>query len=553
MPINMPPPAEGNGARLSRRELYRGAGATLVVASALASGPSLAAQSDQAPTSHPGYDPAFPSPGPQTAADYPVSPLTSQLSHYMAGAKDLPLPPEVVEKAKWHIIDTLAAIVAGAPLPAGQAGHRFARLNGGRPVATVMGSSIRCDPITAAMINGTVGHGHEMDDTGGNSGPWHPGINVVPAALAMGEQLGTNGTRFLRAVALGYDIGGRVGLAAGLLRNFRTPTVSVCGVFGGAAAAASVAGLDEAQMRTVLSYTAQQSSGIDSFRRDPDHIEKGFLNGGLGARAGVSSVLMVQAGFTGVRDIFAGPANFFALFRAAGLQVEPNILLEKLGKDFKVAVGGFKRRPVAGAISAVLDSLEVLLSKQRIDPRRITDILVRYEPNSVTDNAGPIDVNMQHAVAMTIVDGGVSFRSIQDRSRFSDPLLTHLRSITRISPITIYVQSGKYIDPSTPGIAAKLGSKVPVVQITMADGTVLKQGDVPARGEGSNPYTREWAVEKGLSLMTPVLGSSRAAQVVDQVLSLERVTDVRSLGRLLLVPEGRTPAPLSLWPTDTKM
>jgi hypothetical protein len=53
--------------------------------------------------------------------------------------------------------------------------------------------------------------------------------------------------------------------------------------------------------------------------------------------------------------------------------------------------------------------------------------------------------------------------------------------------------------------------------------------------------------------MTPVLGSSRAAQVVDQVLSLERVTDVRSLGRLLLVPEGRTPAPLSLWPTDTKM
>ncbi|WP_197486434.1 MmgE/PrpD family protein [Sphingobium sp. EP60837] len=478
--------------------------------------------------------------------------MTERLAAYISGAGHRELPPLVIEQTKWHILDTLAAIVAGSQLPAGRAGRAFLAGVGGKPVATVIGSTLKSDAINAAMVNGTTGHGHEIDDTGGASGPWHPGINVVSAALALGEQFGTNGTGFLRSVALGYDIGGRVGTAAGLLRNFRTPTVSVCGIFGATAAAACVARLSPEQTRFALSYTAQQSSGIDSFRRDPDHIEKGFLNGGIGARGGVTSVLLVKAGFTAVHDIFEGPANFFALFRAAGQTVQPELMIEGLGTRFDVLAAGFKRRPVAGAISAVLDSLEALLERRTIDPRRIAKIVVRYEPNSVTDNGGPPDANMQHAVAMTLVDKRLSFQSIHDRSRFSDPLLVRLRSITTIAPVTIYNQSGKYIDPSTPGRAAALGSKAPVIQLTMADGEIISQGDVPSRGESSNPYTREWIVEKASSLMTPVLGVRQTSLLVESVLNLEQLGNVRSLSALMSSAHGDTESRLSDWPLRTR-
>lgn len=544
----------GTGPKLSRRILLQGAG--VIAAGAATAGSAVAASGDPVDivTSHPGYDPKFPQPGEKTAADYPVSEQTRRLAAYVASAADMPLPEEVIEQSKWHILDTFAAIVAGSQMPAGEPSRNFVRMIAASPACTVIGDSVRSDPITAAMINGTLGHAHEVDDTGGSSGPWHPGINVVPAALAMAEQGTISGMHFIRAIALGVDVGGRVGQAAGLLRNFRTPTVSVCGIFGAAATAASIAGLNEEQVRWALSYTAQQSSGIDSFRRDPDHIEKGFLNGGLGAKGGVTSAMLVKAGFTGVSDIFSGPANFFALFRAAGQEIHEELLTAELGQRFDMLATGFKRRPVAGAISAVLDSLEALLDKQPIDPRQIREIVIRYEPGSVTDNAGPPDMNVQHAVALTLVDKRLTLRSVHDRDRFRDPLLTRLRSITRISPMVIYVQTGKFIDPSVPGNAAKLGLREPVVKITMMDGTVLSQADVAARGESSaHPYTREWVMEKAASLMTPVLGGLATRQLIEQVVNLETMHDIRPLGRLMQVRKAPPSAPMSIWPADTKM
>ena len=145
-----------------------------------------------------------------------------------------------------------------------------------------------------------------------------PGAAVVPAALAAGEEFGIDGMRFLRAVALGYDVGPRVTMAMGGVsisgtRATRART-SIAGVFGAAAAAACAAGLDAQQMRWLLDYTAQQSSGIAAWSRDTDHIEKGFVFGGMPARSGVTSALLVQAGWNGIDDIFSGADNFFLAY-----------------------------------------------------------------------------------------------------------------------------------------------------------------------------------------------------------------------------------------------
>ena len=229
-------------------------------------------------------------------------------------------PPRLVEHTKHHILDTFAAMISGAALPPGRVALAFARARAGERVATVAASDMLCGPIEAAMANGMLAHSDETDDSHAPSHS-HPGCSVVPAALAAGEQFGIDGTRLLRAVALGYDIGARVTFTLGGL-PFQIETHhsshSIAGDFGAAAAAACAAGLSARQMRWVLDYAAQQASGIAAWQRDTEHIEKSLVFGGFPARNGVSAVLLIQLGGTGVEDILSGPDNFLTGVRAEG-------------------------------------------------------------------------------------------------------------------------------------------------------------------------------------------------------------------------------------------
>src|SRR6476646_11721774 len=129
-------------------------------------------------------------------------------------------------------------MISGSQLPPGRAAIQFARAYGGEKVATVAGSTVLCGPIEAALANGVLAHADETDDSW--PGGWHPGCTVVPAALATGEQFGISGSHFVRAVALGYDIGARmlIGLRPGVFDTHKS-THSIGGVFGASAAAGS--------------------------------------------------------------------------------------------------------------------------------------------------------------------------------------------------------------------------------------------------------------------------------------------------------------------------
>src|SRR5947207_8171157 len=173
------------------------------------------------------------------AAPAAISPLMTTLSTYMAEAARRPLPDAVVEKTKHMILDTLAAAISGSQLKPGQFAINFARTYGGEKIATVAGSNVACGPIEAALANGMLAHSDETDDTHPPSQS-HPGCSVVPAALAMGEKWGNDGTRFLRAVALGYDVGPRFTATLGKLQYMaesHRSTHALSGTFGSAAPA----------------------------------------------------------------------------------------------------------------------------------------------------------------------------------------------------------------------------------------------------------------------------------------------------------------------------
>src|SRR5262249_35908947 len=234
-------------------------------------------------------------------------------------------------------------------------------------------SDVICGPIEAALANGVLAHADETDDSHAPSLS-HPGCAVVPAALAMGEELGIDGTRFLRAVTLGYDIGPRVTMCLGipaLSREAHKSSHSIAGAFGAAAAAGCAAGLDAQGMRWLIDYTAQQSSGIAAWQRDSDHIEKAFVFGGMPARSGVTAAVLVRAGWTGLDDILSGPDNFILAYAP---DADGAKLTEKLGERYEIMRTNIKKWSVGSPIQAALDALEILAKRRPFQPDEVRKV-----------------------------------------------------------------------------------------------------------------------------------------------------------------------------------
>jgi 2-methylcitrate dehydratase PrpD len=448
------------------------------------------------------------------------SPLMLTLSSYMAEAAARALSPDALEHTKYHVLDTFAAMISGSELPPGRAALKFAAAQPGKGTATIAGSTLLAGPIEAALANGVLAHSDETDDSHGPSQS-HPGASVVPAALALGEEFGVSGMRFLRAVALGYDIGPRVTIAMGGV-EFRNEshksTHAIAGNFGSAAAAASVAGLTAQQMRWVLDYTAQQSSGIASWGRDTDHILKGFVFGGMPARNGVTSALLVQLGWNGVDDVFSGADNFFVAYAP---KARPEALVDGLGTRHEVIQTDIKKWTVGTPIQAPLDAVVNLRTKRPFDADEVAGVVVRLAPSvaAVVDNRDIPDICLQHMVAVMLVDKTASFHAAHDVARMKDATILRHRA-------KVQLVKDESLAPFMP-------VRVGIVEITLTDGTRLTDRVDAVRGTPRNPMTRQEVVDKARDLVAPVIGASIADRLIQSVLTLETAPGIRALRPLL--------------------
>jgi 2-methylcitrate dehydratase PrpD len=195
-----------------------------------------------------------------------------------------------------------------------------------------------------------------------------------------------------------------------------------------------------------------------------------------------------------------------------------------------VTRANLKRWTVGQPIQAPLDAMEALLKRQPIDPSQVQAIVVRYVPGSITDNSGPSDINVQHALAVMLVDKTVTFRAIHDKARMQDRAIVALRAKVRLLP-------------------GSQSARPPLLQITLADGTRLTQDTVgPVLGTAQNPMTRAQLVAKCRDLMTPVLGVAPTTRLIDRVLELEHATDIRELRPFLQRTSRAAPPRLSEYP-----
>jgi 2-methylcitrate dehydratase PrpD len=442
------------------------------------------------------------------------------LSAYMSDSGSRSLPEKVIQVTKDHILDTFAAMISGSKLLPGCKAIQFVRAYGGKSVSTVVATDLLCGPIEAALTNAMMAHADETDDSA-SAAKCHPGCGVIPAALAMGEQFGCSGTRFMRAVALGYDVGNRVSLTLGG-REFELQTHwsahTIAPLFGASAACGCIAGFDAHLMRLMLGYAAQQSSGLNAWDRDTQHIQKAFAFGGMGARGGVFSALLVHNGWTGVEDIFSGPDNFFDAYQPSA---NPEGLIDKLGDSYQIVLTDIKKWPTGSPVQAVLDAIVNVRKGHPFTADQVQEVTVQL-PTSlevIVNNREMPDINVQYLVAIMLLDGTVTDQSANDIARMKTPAVLRERAKVKLLP--------------SEELQLMLPTRGAIVEIILTDGKHLTERVSQVRGSFMNPMTSEEVATKARDLIIPVLGETKTSALIEKIYDLETIKDIRELRPLL--------------------
>lgn len=449
--------------------------------------------------------------------------VTGRLARYMVEARERKLAPDVARDARHRILDSLAAMVSGSHLKPGEMAIKYARAQGGVAEATVVTTDIRTTAINAALANAMFAHADETDDFHPATKA-HPGCSVVPAALAMAEREGSSGVALLNAVTLGYDLCCRFlfALGADLVRATHRSAEGTSSTMGSVGAAAALARLDEKGMRHALSYAAQQVSGIWSWVRDAEHVEKAFDFSGMGARNGVTAAIMAQMGFSGVWDVLDGEHNVLI---ALSTDPKPEEMVAGLGSRYIITETAIKPFSVGYPIQSPLDAFLRLHREHKLSVDNVEKIVVKLPEDGariVNDRAMP-DVNCQHIIAVALVEGTVSFEDSHSYERMKDPKVRAAKERVQL------VADKSLMDPAAPRSGR--------VEVTLKDGRTVSHFTRHAPGTKENPMDTESVNAKARSLMAPVLGAENTEAIIQRVNDLEKLEDVREL-RPFLSREG---------------
>lgn len=466
--------------------------------------------------------------------------ITRTLSDFASAIRLDDLPPDVVERARYLVLDLVGnqvrARVDAESTPALFAAARALGLDHG-PCA-VFGEASRWSPAGAALLNATLAHSLDFDDTHA-AGSLHPGAPVIPAALVAGEMAGADGAQVLAAIVAGYELTCRIALAlpagAHYQRGFH-PTAT-CGAFGAAAAAGRVFGLSGEAIASALGIALSQSAGSLQFLANGAWTKR--FQVGWAAMAGLSAATLAREGFKGADQALEGQAGFLAAYAP---EPTPQRAVQDLGQVFELMHTAVKPYPSCRYGHAGIDAVLALRAAHGLRPEEVDSltygtsrsgmILIgephakRVDPLNVVDAqfSGPF------VLATALATGAMAWDSY---ARLHDPALRALmRKVT--------CQDDPDIQAEFP---ANMSGKVTIC----ARGQVFRHTVVVPKGEPSNFLSEAELRAKFAGLVDRVLGPQRSAALADAVLAIDRCADVGTLARMS-VPEradlqGLNPAP----------
>ncbi len=445
--------------------------------------------------------------------------LCQQLAARLHGLHADSIPAEVMHGAKRALLDALGAALAGCDTVEVNAVIHATRAAHGEGPVSVWGTTLGLNAPHAALVNGTAVHAREVDDFGGCG---HSGAVVVPSTLAAAELRDVSGVEVLSAIVAGYEAAARViNFAGGYAKHNAEGWhgTGTCGVFGAAAAAAKVLGLNSRQTSHAVGLAGTYTGGIWSFITDGAMSKR--LHAGKAAEGGLVAALLARENLTGPEHLFeAGWGSFATLY--AGANADPDALLRDFGAPFLIFASGFKPYACCRGCHSSLDAVLQLRAEHGFGLADVAHVTIRAPEQTArqlgkqqVENVLDAQMSLPYSIAVLLRHGRADLEHYQPPYLYDAALGVLAREVSVLAEP----------DRAT-------GSE-PLVELRLANGGTVSTVVPRAKGEHANPMTDEELRQKFFALATLHIDRATAEAIDEMVFDLDRLNSIKPLIRLL--------------------
>lgn len=451
--------------------------------------------------------------------------ITQNLATFLSGLIFGDLPDAVVERAKMCLLDFLGVALRGSDTPTASDFYRFVRGFGGVPEAIVIRYGDRLPCPHAALINGFMAHGLELDD-GHIVGHVHPGVTAIPAALAVGEKIGVSGKDLITAIVSGYETVIRVGDAvtpsAIYDRGIHAP--GLVGAFGAAAAVGSLLKLDAAKMAHAIGNCCL--SAVSPFQAFTEGAAVKDIYGGWPSFVGTFAAQMAHEGFSGPAKLFEGPKGFC---RNVANVYDVEKITKDLGTQWRILETYFKKHASCSFSHTTMDAVLDIVESHRVAVQDIQKVFIkthRFASDLTEKNPPSLSAkksSIPYCAALAIMKKRV-FLDEFDLTPSEEKEVSALAQ-----KVTVF------LDPELDRVHAADEARRPsVVEIVLKNGDVFSARKDAAKGWPEDPLSASELRDKFNQLVSGILSGTQSEVLLETVLSLERLSDISQLAEKLI-------------------
>ena len=441
---------------------------------------------------------------------------TRDLVDFLHSIEPETLPVEVLQRARYFLIDYLSVAIRGSQEDSARCVQRMIERMGARGRATVIGTSIRTLPALAALANGTASHGIEQDDTH-SGGSIHLGTTMYSVALALAETSpDTTPARFLAAVVAGYEAAARIAMAVQPKEHYALgfhPT-QTCGVFGAAVTASKLVGLSAQQTLSAVGIAGSMPAGSMEFLAEGAWTKR--IHPGLAAQNGIHAALLAAEGLSGPSRVLEGRDGFLHGYSRKSV---PERLTDRLGESFEILHTAVKPHACCRYMQGPIDAILEILSEHKVDAQQIKSIEIaileagwgivaepsekKYHPDSVVD----AQFSMPFGAAVTVLSGAAGLDQF---------------TLEQVRSPTIHQMMSKVTLVKDFRLEETFPREWPArVVIALANGQKYEKLVRYPKGDPENPLTWEEMSLKFRSLAGRVLSAERCNHLIEQIATLK--------------------------------
>lgn len=446
---------------------------------------------------------------------------TLKLSNFVADLEWDAIPPETIKNCKIHLLDTLGVGIQGSLALHSRQTVNVVQKLACSPQATVFGHSFKTSAVEAAFLNAIMAHSIDFDD--GHKFV-HPGCVIIPTAISVAEQHHLNGKMLIAGILTGYEVSIRISLAAGITHRQKGyhPTGS-CNVFGSAAAASKLLGLEAAAINAALGLACTQAAGLTQYRYDGSPNK--HFHAGMAARSGLLSGLLAQEGFRGTNQALEGDSGFLNVMADGG---DPGQLFIHMGKKFMIDETDIKPYPSCRQTHSPVDLILGAIQQKKVELAEIQEIILytyNYAFKSWLVATDPpasklqAMLNIPFCMAAALINGNLTLSEFEE-DRLADAGVHELMKKIKI----------KSDDALTRQFPGNRGARI---ELVMRDGSIISMATDNPLGSPENPVTLAQVVTKFRILASPVLSKSQIDKIITAIDQLENLSDASQLAQLL--------------------